>query len=307
MSTLPIRTPLGRPLQTQQAASDLLFDKFKTWGGLSLLFDRWAGDPLLDAAAQECDDAAFAGVADLGAEALALQDEMFDEEPQRSPALLRLNWGNPVHLAALDWNLREAQAGRLSCAWLQSSAPTEQLQRALSKKLEAELHPRQRMYLRWFDPRVMPRLAQIVKAGAFAQFLAPIEHWLQLDRDGAILQIRQRADSGTLSAGRPLRLTSSEASQAVLRVECLSRTASALALCGQVLTHADNERIDCQIQAAQAHGLDDDNQVAFATLALSQGAAFTAHPELPQWCQLSAQHGLPLADVATSHPNPECA
>lgn len=307
MSIQPSQAPLARPLQAHQAASDFLFDRFKTWGGLTLLYDRWSGEPLLDAAESEGNDTAQAVLAELCAEALSLQDQMFDEAPQRSPALLRLNWGSPVHLTALDWSVREAQAGKLNCAWLHSSATAEHLQRALSKKLDAELHARQRVYLRWFDPRVMPRLAQIVEAEAFAQFLAPIEHWFQLDRDGALLQIQQRANSVTPRSGRPLRLTTSEVSQAILRVGCLSRTASALACLGQVLTHADNERIDRQLQAAQDHGLDEDNQVAFATLALSQGATFVAHPDLPQWCQLSAEHGLPLADVVASQPIPECA
>ena len=301
------RAPLDRPLQAHQTAGDFLFDRFKPWGGLTLVLDRWSGDPLLDAAESESSDTAQKELAGLSAEALPLQDEMFDEAPWRSPVLLRLNWGNPTHLAALDWSLHHAHAGLLHCAWLHSSATSAQLQIDLSKKLEAELHPLQRMYLRWFDPRVMPRLAQILEPDAFAQFLAPIEHWFQLDRDGALLQIRQPAEPATGAPARALRLATPESSQAVLRVAALSRTASALTLLGQVLTHADNERIDCQIQAAQAYGLDDDNQVAFATLALSQGTAFTAHPDLAQWCQLSAEHGLPFADVAASHPNPECA
>jgi hypothetical protein len=279
------------------SAANLLGALTTSWkirGRLWLLLDRFNADSVAQApGAETC-------------QSLPLRDAIFKEQPQRSPLLLALDEDKTAHWELLDWSVQSAltEVAQLPyrpsvCAWLSTDAKPEVLNVALEKKLRVRLEVEQTSYLRYFDPRVMPRLAQIVGPTAFAEFLSPVRLWQQLDRDGELLSFDPplAAKPVPFTAWRP------DAAQraALLRVEDISRTANQLARLGRSLKHAHNEHLDALLVAAEQLGLlKSEDRIAYAVHAQCKGKAFTAHPKLPAWCETALTAGIAFDDVVES-------
>ena len=94
-----------------------------------------------------------------------------------------------------DWTLSQAERERLEppwrpriCAWLFTDGATglPAVRRTMSTALRCSLQPGRTSYLRYFDPRVFPRLVQRLGHVAIEQV---IREWHQFDRDGSMLRI----------------------------------------------------------------------------------------------------------------------
>jgi Domain of unknown function (DUF4123) len=288
-------------MRIEPSSVERLFSAFRTHRRIFVVLDRYNGDPLTSQG----------GAGELSY--LALRDEALAEQPERSPALACLEWDQPGHLgvleATLDLATREQQQPpwRPSiCAWATAprEASAELLTRCLGRSLRCTLQPGSTNYLRYFDPRVFPRLAQILGSTDFAQ---PLLEWHQLDRDGSLVCLPIAGDpaqDGTTA----LRLWADDIRAAVVRIELMSRTAAAAACRGRVVAHTDNAQVDAALRDAASRGLlTDDDAVAFATRAIVDGTNFTRHPDLDAWCSRAHGSGIPLDDIvgsAQSSPTP---
>ncbi|KQP12612.1 hypothetical protein ASF43_20430 [Pseudorhodoferax sp. Leaf267] len=113
-----------------------LYGLARSHGTAFVLVDRFAEVPLQDA----IDASGVPAKPDW----LPLHDKLFDEEPQRSPALLALHHQQPGHMALLDRSvaLAIAQAQtpdslRSLCGWLFVEGDTRLLQHTLRQRLQA--------------------------------------------------------------------------------------------------------------------------------------------------------------------------
>jgi Domain of unknown function (DUF4123) len=256
-----------------------------------LLLDRHSEHPLKDS---------IEALPDINSTSLPLLDEIFQDNPEQSPLLLCLQCQQPPHMQLLEQSIALAleQASQPSslrsmCAWIVSDAQPKRLQNALTQSLKAHWPGNQSIYLRYFDPRVLPRLIHILPPEQQAQLLGLVHIWCQLGRDGQWIT-HWPADDMPISLIGGLRPSANHAA-AIDRIELVNLAAAQLARRGNTVPHSQDETIDHALQAAQKLGItSQEDTVAYAWRAVLHHKAFTAHPALPQLIQQAITSGLRL-------------
>jgi Domain of unknown function (DUF4123) len=290
--------------QTMPAASQIserLFNAGLQYDSVYLLLDRFTEYPL-----QESIDS----LPDASALCWPLQDALFATNPQQSPLLVQLQRSNPDHQAILlsSIQLALAQSGtnlRSVCAWIYTNTHPKQLQNALSQRLKAHWPGNQAIYLRYFDPRVMPRLMHILPPEQQAQLLGPVHTWCQLGRDGQWLTHHHPSADLPTSLISGLRPSTSN-TQAIDRIELVNLTAKELARQGHAVPHSQDESLDNAVQAAQKLGITSaDDTVAYAWRAMLHKNTFTNHSALADHINTAITNGLPLDSLLAEHLNLE--
>lgn len=229
-----------------------------------------------------------------------LKDALFKDTPERSPALLALDYRSAAHGALLelsvDLALQQVQRAdsRSVCAWLFSASDPAPLARALSRRLDVQYPDTRSIYLRYFDPRVMPRLIQIVgDQAARGQLLAPVHTWCQYGRDGEWLTF-----NATPGAAAAVVRPNAQQAQAIDRIALINQVARCLAGDGAHVPHSGDVDIDSLLVDAQALGvIEEEDLVACAVHAWQYGPQTLADPVLLQHIQRARDTGLPLATV----------
>ncbi len=275
--------------------ADALHALAREHGRVFVLVDRFSNDPLL---------AELATLAPADRPRwFALEDAIFSDAPERAPALLQLKYRTASHMSLLDRTLelsleevsRPGQP-RAVCAWIVTAAEGSSLARGMARGLDANANG-QRIYLRYFDPRVMPRLVQLLGNGA-SSLASPASTWCQLGRQGEWLRFEAaQAPGATLG----LRLDARQ-SAALGRVESINKVAACLALQGLELGHARDLEVDTALQGARDAGLhDSDDQQAYALRCVRDGDVFLRHSRLSEWVELARDAGVPFDAVMDQH------
>jgi Domain of unknown function (DUF4123) len=256
-----------------------------------LLLDRYAEHPLKDSIA------ALPGTESLS---LPLLDPLFKDNPDLAPLLLCLPCRQPAHMQLLEQSIalaleqtQQPSSLRSVCAWIVTDAQPQRLQNALTQRLQGHWPGNQAIYLRYFDPRVMPRLMHILPPEQQAQLLGPVHTWCQLGRDGQWISHTQTAGLPTslISGLRP----SASSAAAIDRIELVNLSAAQLAHQGQTTPHSQDATIDLALQAAYKLGINqEEDAVAYAWRAVLHKNAFTGHPALPQLIEQAIASGIPL-------------
>lgn len=292
-----VDVPASAPESTLEAAHAGLQNLWREHRWLHVLVDRFNGPVLQD----EVDGLAI----DDRPRWWPLSDPLFKETPDRSPALLALDYGCAAHARLLDASLaiasaQVAWAGQRSvCAWLLCATDGDGLVGALSRRLDVGYPTGQRIYLRYFDPRVTPRLAQILGARADSELFAPALAWCLLDREGAWSTF-QAAPGLTPSVPRP----QIDQAQAIDRIALLNDVAARLLKQGVRTPQAAEADIDAALVVAREHGLSDDDDVVTCAvyLRLRQLGRTSSPDALPAWIARTLASGLPLATVMNLAP-----
>jgi Domain of unknown function (DUF4123) len=285
-------TPTSMPTTAQ--LSERLYNVAQGHAHVYVLLDRHSENPLQEE---------LAVLPDADAVCLPLLDELFENNPTQSPLLLCLQRGRVEHAEVLERSIALAlkqaldpSASRSVCAWLVSDAEPKRVQNALTQRLDAHWPGGQRMYFRYFDPRVMPRLMQVLSAAEQAQLFGPVKTWCQLGRSGQWLAFAPSAQAAAdmLPLLGRMRLNESTA-QAVDRIELVSLTLAALRKQGSAPDQTQDIKIDRAVQAAHTQGIiTPEDTVAYAWRAVLWGSAFTAHPALQALMSQARSAELPL-------------
>ncbi len=228
-----------------------------------------------------------------------LSDPIFGDAPERSPALLELRRSCASHVQLLDKSLElslqelsHPGQARAVCAWIFAVAEAAELARGMTRGLDAWADGK-RIYLRYFDPRVMPRLVQLLD-GTAANLIAPAIAWCQLGRRGEWMRFDVRPSPGIERISRMDRLQN----EAIERIEAINKIAARLALEGIHLGHERDEEVDGALRAARKTGLtESDDQETYALHCMRHGDSFSRHPGLGEWVLNCQRTGLPLAAV----------
>jgi hypothetical protein len=265
-----------------------------------LLLDRHTEHPLKES---------IEALPDAHSISLPLKDALFKDNPDQSPLLLCLHNQQAAHMQVLEQSItlaleQTSQAGSLRsvCAWIVSAAAPKQLQNSLSEKLLAYWPGSEGIYLRYFDPRVMPSLMRILPPAQQIQLLGKADTWCQLGRDGQWLSYSpaHNADNTPTSVTqRSGTLRPSQAhAQAIDRIELVNITATQLANLGHNMPHSQDATIDAALLAARKLGIQqDEDAIAYAWRAVLHQSLFTAHPALPELIAQSVSSGLRLDTV----------
>lgn len=285
----------GMQTSTPSAAqiSERLYNVAQGREHVYVLLDRHTEHPLQEE---------VAALADAASVALPVLDALFKDNPTQSPLLLCLQRSRAEHVAVLERSIElaleqalEPNASRSVCAWLVSDVPPYALQRELTQRLDAQWPGGKRMYFRYFDPRVMPRLMQVLSPAEQAQLFGPVHTWCQLGRNGQLLALTPspREPDSLALIGR-MRLSEATA-QAVDRIELVNLTLAALRRQGSVPDQAQDVQIDHAVQAAHTQGTSTpEDTVAYAWRAVLWGSAFTAHPALQALLTQARSAEMPL-------------
>nr|WP_307731939.1 DUF4123 domain-containing protein [Massilia sp. H27-R4] len=264
-----------------------------------MLLDCFGGNPLAEAiAAAEAPAAA----------SLPLDDPMFEDDLGSAPLLIEILHDQPAHppLLARSIELAHYQAlngtARSVCAWLFSDLPLVRLRSALRQRLDVRF-PDGRIYFRYFDPRVMTRLAQILAPGAadmpaepessFSDVLGPVTIWCQLDRDGSFLRFDnpvpgRQGDRGHLRFG-------SDSAAAIERIAQVNMVVRALQQRALPCPRAQDGALDAHLVRARELGIADaEDQIAYAWRAQHAGTAFSTHSALQTIIGEAAANAIPL-------------
>ncbi len=225
-----------------------------------LLLDPFGGDHL---------KAALDALASPPAQCLRLNDPIFKDDLESAPLLIELLSTERTHKDLLAQSIARAQeevrntvGPRGVCAWLFSDVSLQRLQRAMRQRLDARYPKGERIYLRYFDPRVMPRLAELLGSptdkptppySSLAQLLGPIHTWCHFNREGDL----QRNDNPQPSnAGFSGYLHFDQRTAAAIdRIEAVNLTARALLQRAIPCKQSDDAMIDTHLKHAKSHGL----------------------------------------------------
>lgn len=232
---------------------------------------------------------------------LGLSDPIFHDVPNRSPAIVALDFDRDEDAERLRRTVQIASnealedSKRTICAWLFAKTDIGSLAAALSRRLNMRYPTGKGIYLRYFDPRVMPRLQSLFNPRAGGAWLAPVETWCSLGRHHQWL----RFDSFDQSTRSELPQITQSTSEAIDRIELINGAARMAFAAGHKLLHDSDEALDAALIEASDSGLTlADQQMQYAFLALTQGQAFTQHPSLFDWIELARNSGLPLHEIA---------
>jgi hypothetical protein len=292
---------------TSHLPGDSLQVLSEKYGRTILLLDPFAGRHLVED---------IEGLTAPPAQRLILDDPIFKDDLQSAPLLVELLNDEPTHQGVLAQSITRAQeevfnlAGPHSvCAWLFSDVSFTRLQRAMRQRLDARYPHGGRIYLRYFDPRVMPRLAELLRSpnarpvapfSDLAQLLGPVRTWCHLDREGLL----QRHDNPQLTNhanAAYLRFDESTAA-AIDRIEVINLTARALIQRAMPCKQSDDAAIDTHLLEARKLGLHSaDDLVAYGWRAQHYGAPFTSQPILPGLITQAATHGIPFDAILEEH------
>jgi hypothetical protein len=233
-----------------------------------------------------------------------LQDEFFEDLPQRSPALLQIGRDSEAALNLLDLSLEfslqevaDPAALRTVCGWVFGQEQPHVLARAFSRGLDARV-PGGRIYLRFFDPRVLPRLVRVLGPSGASVLLPPESTWCALGRDGGWMQF-----TGTANTSHGVLSLDEHQAAAVARIQEINDVARMLAgesLSDASLGHEADAQLDAHLSRAQAMGLGREDRVTYAVRAQREGKAFSEHAGLPAWIREATSTGLPLQAVLES-------
>ena len=145
--------------------------RLQEYGHCDLLIDRMIGFPLQE------ELAALDGYT----ESLPLNDPLFATMPDQAPLLVRLPAdATDLIEGYLGFAAEEAQSpgqAQAMCAVMFSHLPFAKLIRHLTRHLDLRIKTGKRVYFRYFDPRVMHHLPQLLQPEEMAQLLKGIDHW----------------------------------------------------------------------------------------------------------------------------------
>jgi hypothetical protein len=284
----------------------------RQYGRTIILLDPLAGDHLLDTI-----DALTPPPA-----RLRLDDPIFKGDLQSAPLLVELLTTEPTHQDLLAQSItcaqdqaRNAGGPHSVCAWLFTEVSLKRLQKAMRQRLDARYPRGARIYLRFFDPRVLPRLAVLLGASTdeptppysnLSQLLGPVHTWCLLNREGQ-LRCHDNPQPVNQAFGGYLRFDETMAA-AIDRIEAINLTAHALVQRGTPCKQSDDALIDTHLAHAQMLGLfETSDLVAYAWRAMHHGAPFTRLPKMHELIAQAASHGIPFDALLEERFSPRAA
>lgn len=162
------------------------------------------------------------------------------------------------------------------CAWLVSRQPISSMARHLSRYLEHRKPSGRNALLRYYDPRVMQRLAFILTPSQLSALLGPVDHWVFMDHSGMLRVISPHAGMRHLG-----HITIDEGQWAAIdRIGQVNRT---LLECSRLtplssVDDSDLHDIDRLLAIAEQEGVDEASRTTFALHGLGSTVNFHRHP-----------------------------
>lgn len=286
------------PTEELQRLSERLFSLAKDHGHVFVLIDRF--NPLPEAIATSIKAAAF----DAG-EQCALHDPIFGEAEHLAPQLLQLTVQQLPLLHALaevavQAALDPEQPDTCVSGFLVApDSSTKRLAVHLSRHFDPATYDGRRIFLRFHDPRVLPRLWDLLDGEQRRNLLGPIDRWVLPSRDGDLVELQAATSKAGNSRARVS--LAEHAMNGALRIEMLNLAVRSLRIAGHAVSPSEDGKIDQAISRAQRMGMSSaEDLAAYAALAWLWPAShgpMEVHTQVVAGIYL-ARRGLPFKDYA---------
>ncbi len=282
-----------------KSIGDTLYFLMREHGRCVLVVDRFSGNPLQSALDR----------LDTAAAQMRLDDPIFKDDPDSSPLLIELLHKEPCHHPLLAHSVAEAtrQLSLLTgpypmCGWIFADTTLGWLRYVLKQRMDVRLPNGKRIYLRLFDPRVLPRVLQVLsrrtppKSGRGQSGL-----WYQLDRQGQLL-LHDLASLSSLPDSPCEWHIDASAAAALERIGAINLSARKLAEIGKPLPHQDDPEVDALIELSERLGLREmEDKVAYAWRAYHYRERFSEHPALARLVETALTEETPLKILFDEH------
>ena len=276
-------------MQALRNAIEQLYGQCRTTGHCHVLLDPQAGMPF---------DEEIAALNKELAPRAYLCDPLFKDVPRNAPTLLRL----PMS----EFSLIESMAARAQgeaidannsprsiCGFLQSTLSLSNLVAQLSWALDLKVE-QQRIYFRYFDPRVIFHLARLLPDGFLGHLLQGMTSWSYFRWDGSFV-VQGIPES---SEQRPIKLQLMSAQWQELEfIEHFNATQRLFAKQGWQVEPEQAAELFAQVRAARASGLQFPEDVAhYVACSRHANSPLSQHPAWPDVMMLLKQE-VPLAEA----------
>ncbi len=167
------------------------------------------------------------------------------------------------------------------CGWLFAHGITSDVRRhliAAAQQRNAKYEP---VRLRYYDPRVLPYLNQMLEPEQRQQLLGPVAHWFALDRFGRAVDLQTQPPAPYIPSS--LSLTADQWAS-IERIEAVNRTLAAYSdLTGEPLPVDRETELNIALERAAMNGMSAlDDAMTFALYALSVRPDFDLHPAVAE-------------------------
>lgn len=177
--------------------------------------------------------------------------------------------------AQMSLRAKSLQVGHPLCGWIVSQQNPQAVAYYFSRQLKQINEVGDSVLLRFYDPRVMIRLLDILDHRQLSYLLGPIEYWCFQDYSGVLHLINPHQ---VQRAPGPIRLTT-EQWKAIRRIELVNHCLQGWCEAGQPYDLRLHTKVDHLIAAAQEFEITDSSQVsAFVMDGLLVGSQFYRHP-----------------------------
>ncbi|MWL90917.1 DUF4123 domain-containing protein [Cupriavidus sp. SW-Y-13] len=165
------------------------------------------------------------------------------------------------------------------CGWLFSRVTPLDLSSHLVTAMQQRNARREPVCLRYYDPRVLPRLNVILDAGQRSKLLGPVEYWFAMDRAGTFANLQTQPPRHGVSASIS---ATAEQWASIDRIGALNRTIDIIEKHKGVPLPADKQAdVDVLLVRAARHGLTSlEDAITFALFAFLFSRDFDQHPEV---------------------------
>lgn len=266
--------------------------RLEAYGHCDVLIDRFAGFPLRD---------------DLAGRILAqepLADPLLASMPDERPLLVRIAESEQSLIEAYlayagDEACQPGTQSRAVCAFLFTPLPLASLARRLARHLDLRIQTGQRLFFRYFDPRVFHHLPRLLRPTQMAQLLHGIDHWSYLHWRGGLANLPVTDFGPRPDAPAYVRLSVDSAQWAALQgIETYNLALRALRQGGAPLDDDLEPRLLTAVATAHAQRLPTaDDHATLAAHLVCNGEGILRLSLWQEALQLARHDAIPLKDI----------
>jgi hypothetical protein len=262
-------------------------------------------DPFIDNPLEE-----FFKRLDPPAKIMVIKDPIFGSAEYRAPLLAEMDYSVQDHLELLRHSIKlgleRSRAGSGApriCAWLFTNSALREIHDEFQQRLNVSYPSGEKIYFRYFDPRVMPQLKRILmqKSKAkdtsdFSDVLGSVNIWCHMNLNGKLESYQNQKAFLSRSRGN-LRFEKNTAA-AIDRISLVNRIISEILNYGKKYILGSDTEIDLKLVDAEKFGLQKyDDKISYTKWAFINPDKFLNCAEINSLIDETLIKGIPLETV----------
>lgn len=265
-----------------------------------LLIDRFIDSPL---------EESFRRL-DPPAKIMVVKDPIFGSAEYRAPLLAELDYAVQAHLELLQESIKLALERSATgsgaprvCAWLFTNSGLKEIHDEVQQRINVSYPGGEKIYFRYFDPRVMPQLKRILNhetnakgRSDFLDILGSISLWCHISLDGKLESYL--SEKAYLYHFRGNLRFEKNTAAAIDRIGLVNRSISEILNYGKKYIAGNDIEIDLKLVDGEKYGLEtNDDKISYAKWAYINPNKFLNNTEITSLIDDALIKGIPLETV----------